>query len=529
MTRVNSKPVWFYTGNNALTYVSREDIYAGNNFPPSPASCIDARHLEIDQDALFDYLEQSRGHGRIDNLGAIDQHEINLLLQEHKHYVTREENPSIGDRRFNYGFNAGLIDFVSGAYVKTNSGWMDHSMRKVAEVTASKEHLKEIVSNYVRIIPTLDERFFKDADRKGVLIVEGKLIATKEGESWRLSDSQRLLYGDAIRALHHSSQEAILANSKVGFKTYHGVVNPESLVEKTKGEFHGFESYPFSVQGDGFYMCALNEAVRTYANTSSSERVSQKTELREVLGQDTSEDRIGVVHQCELSDNVSVWDCDFNLEYHSNSSDDKPSPFALKAVVEAFGDSLSEQMKNIIAYKVISMNQNAGTNFDNYMAVNELCSDLRNGDSRGEVRNLLGMFTQSLGHDAISISPPTKLDLKPLSDFILSVKDKTGEDYEFMTKNKVTSNPIIRSMESYLVKSANNSPAGIEKGHVILFNPNEDRCKVEKGLILKKHQQMIENKFFVSDAFFDKSGKSFDELTLNQLERFMNKELKKEK
>lgn len=483
------------------------DQYAGNNIPLSPMALVDAQSQCIDTDEVIDYVNTFRKN----SISSLSNIELNEVMSDYDNAIYYSEI-SIGENRVTKGFEAGLIDIINDAYRLTNEGWVNSSGAIVMPANVELNTFKDFIEYKCEVVPYLSRKDIDDANDSGIVKVNDKVIATKSDSIWKFTDTGRELSGDALRVLHHSNEKVIIGSEIVKGEMYHATVTPESELPEINGEFYGFDSRGISAQGDAFYMTkSQNEAIRVYGNPRSFERRGAPHSLNrpDLIGAVHR----GTLHKFEVTNEANIYDATFDTNQPTFCMDSKPSAHLLKVIADEYG--VSETMKGILVSKTLSMCNQGNSQFEVYLAVSEFATSVKESSGSSEAKNPLGRIFTALGYDGVEISEPNKNLISSLTELVNEIEGKKGDVYDTLIDNKLNPDSACRNIQSYLLKVKQSEITKMEKGHVIMFNANNDLLRLTETINLPMHMEFISPG--AEDNFYNIEKGNIDKMTSEQI------------
>lgn len=453
---------------------------------------------------------------------------IDTYVSSHNHNLG--SNHSIPSHRLKYGIKNGLIDLNSEALILTDEGWRTHSGLLVADKNANFKEIESIAKKYTEIIPTLTHEQLESFDRKGKIVLNGEVVAEKINPSlyddeWYIHAQSRTLIGNAKRVLHHQDIPFYLTEdvSAITESLYHGALYDEQETDAISLRDPIERSFGASSPAKGVYMAGLNEAVKVYANGMSMERQALKEFVIENLDREyTNENRQGVIFKARLSNNVSIYNADYNAGCSVYTTVVKPSPYALLAII----NHSSTDNKDRVKARVISELSCAENPFEVYRCIERLSESL---ESQYDRRKIIEKVFNAMGYDSIRIAPPTKEQIQKMYEINQDIS-KNMDSYISNMKGQCSGNPksILNDFMNYSQFLLRGVSGLIDRNHVIVFDNDDLPFKVQftEKLVLPKNEYFKTRSLeaLESDPIFSKqNGKNFDNWSLKQLSRHIER------
>lgn len=477
--------------------------------------------------------------------GTVDWFELNYVNREFKERFSRgvrdfdlesissEFNKTldsnggtpIADIRIEQGFKSGLIDYGKGALVEIDGIW--HDGKTPTEIRSQNE-AKNYLRDKVEVVPCITESQLREMDEAGQVIVNGKVLATRskdEGElveSWKLKDSGRAMSGDSLRVLHHLNVPLAITNSYVsGGQLYHGLTSHSDACS-------GFDSKPLSssAQGAALYTTkSIHEAITVYANPKSFEVSGKRYAVTE-----DEKDRVGGVNSHLMilrarGDN-SVYSADFNKDGGIKTLSDIPSPHAVIAATDLYKNGSNDFEVDIACKAAVSELLNAATQYDCYVAMNELNRKMLslNGEQFVNDGGVISKLLASMGYDALDITPPTPEQLKMIGNLKVDLERPRSQIKDVVEDLKMAPKTMNILLDSHLSTMKSSIPAKLDKGHAIFFDQSK-KPTVLSVMNLPTHTAVYTNEAphpqeGYSDAFYkyeDKDESRFSVMNINLL------------
>ncbi len=401
------------------------------------------------------FAEQSTAETRnkVDNYiySIEDAHE-----NYYQHFNRNPDNkPVVGLKRLVRGYESGAIDYISGALVKTDKGWIDDQNKVMLSKDAFFEEVLKLVRRRADIIPEFSTDELEKAEHTGTLSIGTKEIAhIKEVDGqkkWIDTTSNRMFdHGDLIRLLHHRDEPCIIYTSKLNHEYFHGAISPDSKPLDALPIRKGM-----SIQGDGVYATAsVNEAVKIYGNPYSFESRSKLLSLREKEGVDDSTYNKGLLFSMTTTANIY----NANLNAHRITFNDIPSLPLVAALAHSAGIN-----QTFATNKWIDM-KNSSSTLEVYQHIEDLTTG--HGNNRQDV---LKSTLLAMGFEGIEIEVPTEKldDYKHKLDSVKKKPDIIFSELNINKENVIKQlNYFIEGIESTIMPKA-------EVSHLVVFNSDK--------------------------------------------------------
>lgn len=426
-------------------------------------------------------------------------------LDAYEDYFGEENKPTIGKMRIKKGFDNGLIDYISGALIKKSNGWFDHREVKVFDADESILEISKYVSKFATILKDYTIRELEDIGKSGVLTSKGKVIAKIEdfeGEKkWVLTENNKTFAeNDLIRLLHHSNEPCIIYNSNYSSENfYHSHLStseqPEDNIKIRKN---------LSLQGDAFYSTSsLEEAVRVYGNTYSSESKSKLYVLKDK--ENINSEDYKFAHLYKVKNNASTYKASLNSTILN--AQDFPSFPAMFLLAREAG--VNTNLTNNIW---LSM-KNSSSTLEVYKELNTFNRLIPNN------QNTMKRILSSMGYESIEIEIPRK----KIEDFKSKIEELNFADDSDFIEHRVNKEKLIEDAKRFVNGLSNSLPAKSLGHHMINFDvKNVSR---EHITILPKSNEPK----FDSKTNIIKEGLYWDDfpITTDVIKEFLEKENKR--
>ena len=481
--------------------------------------------VEIQNDRISQLRQNALGNSIESIADNIDRY-----LEAHDESVGENNIPS---HRIKYGMSSGLIDLNTEALILTESGWETHDGKVVASKDAGLHEIERVASRYAEIVTTISHSHLEVFDRKGKVVLNGKVVAERVksnaySDEWFMHESGRTLIGNAERVLHHQNEPFYLLENAAKFSEslYHGSLHKSDELDDVTLRSPLQETHGASSPGVGIYMAGLNEVVKVYANGISLERQS----LKEFVVKNTDpnyshDDRQGVVFKAELSNGLSIYNADYNSGSSVYTSVAKPSPYVFLAVINA---DKSLDRKDWVKYRAISELSCAENHFEVYRAIERLSVELDDSGKTGSI--VIPKVFASMGYNSVRVAPPSKEQISMMRKLSNDIAGNM-EGYIDDIKDRCDGNPksLLESFRNYSQFLLNGVSGRIDNNHVIVFG---DRNSVQFSVDFTDKIVLPKNDYFKSKSyddlindplFYSDNGKNYDDWSLKQLSRYISK------
>jgi hypothetical protein len=412
-------------------------------------------HEYLKGDLYFeDFCEQSKAESRkkIDGFAEGIDEIKDIYARQLKNQTMNGQTPMIARSRIGKGFQLGVIDYIDGAIIRTQDGWVDDTGEVRLKAGESLINVAKFIKSKVDIVHDFTTESLESAEKSGILrsgfSTVAELIDVGGEMKWRDKKSQKLFdHGDLIRLLHHRDEPCIIYTSKLNNAYYHGCISQD---EKPLNELPVRKG--MSMQGDAVYGTAsLDEAVKIYANPFSFESRGKLLSLKENEGIDDS--TYDKSHIFSMSTIAKIYNA--TTETRAITFNDIPSlPMVLALASE------NKINKTFAANKWIDM-KNSSSTFEVYQHMTELGTAYSNGK-----RNVLETLVRSMGFEGIEIQIPKNEieDYKTQFETLLRKDDVRFEEYG------VKKDEVIKQLKKYIEDMSKAIPAKADVAHLIVFD-----------------------------------------------------------
>lgn len=450
---------------NCVNAVGRNFIHGDIEKMERRTSRYDNSPRSYPEKAVFNFLNDEIGFSQFaeqattETRNKVDNYIYSAEDAHESYYQQFNRNPDnkpvVGLNRIMRGFESGAIDYISGALVKTDKGWIDDQNQIMLNKGASIEDVFSLVKRRADIVAEFSTARLEQAEHTGTLSVGTKEIAHLKDvdgqKKWIDTTSKRMFdHGDLIRLLHHRDEPLIIYTSKLSHDYYHGAISPDSKPLESLPVREGM-----SIQGDGVYGTAsVNEAVKIYGNPYSFESRSKLLSLKENQGVDDSTYDKGLLFSMTTTANIY----NATLDQHRITFNDIPSLPLVLALSHSAG------LNQVFATNKWVDMKNSSSTYEVYQHMQDLTTG--HGNRR---QDLLKSMLLATGFEGIELEvPASKLeDYKYKLD---SVKNKPEIIFEKhgLKKDEVIKqiNHFIKGVESAIMPKA-------EVSHLIVFNEDK--------------------------------------------------------
>jgi len=392
----------------------------------------------------------------IDNFNSVKKETNMSFSYDYKELMDKQSRNrySIPDKRIYNGYEAGMIDFVSNAIVKTKNGWINQNGDMVLEEDATIEDVLEFSKGISNILPSFSLRELEEIEDQGVLIINGEVIAKKDEQGGWLTYSDnfggrslvKFASGDIVRLIAHSDIEVAIYGFQQKESLYHG-----NVTKSIKKEDQHISRKNISMQGDGLYSTgSISEAVKIYANFKSFE-VSGKLLDEYNKGLLDKKDFV-FGHVYETSTSAACYSVSFKPEHINILS--IPSLSAFVAVAKSVGESEVYFANQWLKCK------DKNSSFEVYAAINRV-------NSVSPRNNIFYKMFSSLGFEGVDIEFPKKELLKNLIDSIVELENM---DDSYFEGTGISKNYVLDDFNIQLEEVMESVPAKAEVRHNITFD-----------------------------------------------------------
>lgn len=468
----------------------------------------------ISEDGTVDWFELNyvNRESRERMITSVKDYDLGLVTSEFNQHISHSKDIPLPELNIAQGFKVGLIDYGNGALIQKDGTWFDGATQLTEhDLVGVTAHL----SNKVSIIPCITERQVQEMDEKGVVELNGKIVAERSKEdgelveTWKLlSKGGRALSGEAIRVLHHLDIPVIISDGIVGGQLYHGLTSHDMSVDSLDGS-----PLSSSLQGEALYTTkSIHEAVTVYGNPKSFEVSGKKYSVSE-----DEKKRVGgekshlMIVQPDGTNNI--YKADYSKVGRLKTLASMPSPNAVVAVCDLYRDGVNNGTVDMAAKFAVSGLLNARTSYDCYVAMNELNKTLSstNRDVFTKTGGVLGKLLGSIGYDSLDISPPTPKQIEQIEGLIVDLDRPRSALKDIVDDLKMTEKGMKAFLNDHLKTIKSSIPAKMDKGHTIFFDQSKKPCVIQ-SLRLPTHTAVLTGEFpdpqkGYSDEFYSHQNK----------------------
>jgi hypothetical protein len=365
------------------------------------------------------------------------------------------EKPAIDKDRIKQGFNNGMIDYVKGALLKTQFGWINEEKSLVFAPDAPLINIAKFIRNEVDVLPSVSIRDLERAEQDGVFYINAKKVAEhteRNGQTaWIDLDSQKTFdTGDLIRLIHHRHEPIAIKNSNPSTTYYHSNISDSKQANDAVEIREGT-----SIQGDAVYATgSVDEAVKIYGNPYSSESTSKRLLMRQ-SGIDDSVFKNGHLYQVETT--ATLYEA--SMKPRRLNMHDIPSLPLILVAAEKY------KVNEVFAHNLWLDMKDSSSTFEVYKWVDEFNSlAIQNSGETGAMQDILN----AMGYEGIEIVFPEN-EIQLMNDKLDKLKSIPDSEFSEYKNKKDT---IIKSAEVYIDSISSAIPAKGQTSHMIVYNKN---------------------------------------------------------